>query len=71
MPRVRIEIVKAVSRGAQTTLPSSPRRADGELPDPRRPSHVSVVVLEPTLESWCVRGGHSADEVDLGFPLDV
>jgi hypothetical protein len=32
---------------------------------------VSVVVFEPALESWCVRGGHPAGEVDLGFPLDV
>jgi hypothetical protein len=31
---------------------------------------VSVVILEPTLESWGVRGGRSAD-IDLGFSLDV
>jgi len=30
-----------------------------------------VVILEPTLESWGVRGGHSAADVHLGFSLDV
>jgi hypothetical protein len=30
-----------------------------------------VVVLEPGLESWGIRGGHSAGDVDLGFSLDV
>jgi phenylpyruvate tautomerase PptA (4-oxalocrotonate tautomerase family) len=35
------------------------------------PMDVSVVILEPTLESWGVRGGRSAAEVDLGFSLDT
>ena len=35
------------------------------------PTDVSVVILEPTLESWGVRGGHSAADVDLGFSLDM
>jgi phenylpyruvate tautomerase PptA (4-oxalocrotonate tautomerase family) len=35
------------------------------------PTDVSVVILEPTLESWGVRGGHSAADIDLGFSLDV
>jgi phenylpyruvate tautomerase PptA (4-oxalocrotonate tautomerase family) len=35
------------------------------------PTDVSVVILEPTLESWGVRGGRSAADVDLGFSLDV
>ncbi len=38
---------------------------------PVDPMDVSVVVLEPTLESWGVRGGHSAADIDLGFSLDV
>jgi phenylpyruvate tautomerase PptA (4-oxalocrotonate tautomerase family) len=38
---------------------------------PIDPMDVSVVVLEPTLESWGVRGGHSAADIDLGFSLDV
>jgi phenylpyruvate tautomerase PptA (4-oxalocrotonate tautomerase family) len=32
---------------------------------------VSIVVHEPPLENWGVRGGHPADEVDLGYRLDV
>ena len=35
------------------------------------PGDVSIVLLEPPLENWGIRGGLSADEVDLGFPLDV
>ena len=35
------------------------------------PKDVSVVILEPGLESWGVRGGRSAADVDLGFSLDV
>jgi phenylpyruvate tautomerase PptA (4-oxalocrotonate tautomerase family) len=35
------------------------------------PMDVSVVILEPTLESWGIRGGRSAADVDLGFSLDV
>ena len=32
---------------------------------------VSVVILEPPMENWGIRGGKSADEVDLGYRLDV
>jgi phenylpyruvate tautomerase PptA (4-oxalocrotonate tautomerase family) len=32
---------------------------------------VSVVIVEPGLENWGVRGGRSAADVDLGFSLDV
>jgi phenylpyruvate tautomerase PptA (4-oxalocrotonate tautomerase family) len=32
---------------------------------------VLVVLNEPTLENWGIRGGLSADDVDLGFRLDV
>jgi len=35
------------------------------------PMDVSVVILEPGLKSWGVRGGRSAADVDLGFSLDV
>jgi phenylpyruvate tautomerase PptA (4-oxalocrotonate tautomerase family) len=35
------------------------------------PMDVSVVIVEPGLENWGVRGGRSAAEVDLGFSLDV
>jgi hypothetical protein len=36
-----------------------------------KPMDVSVVILEPTRQSWGVRGGHSAADADLGFSLDV
>jgi phenylpyruvate tautomerase PptA (4-oxalocrotonate tautomerase family) len=32
---------------------------------------VSIVVHEPPMENWGVRGGRPGDEVDLGYPLDV
>jgi phenylpyruvate tautomerase PptA (4-oxalocrotonate tautomerase family) len=32
---------------------------------------VSVVVHEPVMENWGIRGGRPADEVDLGYRLDV
>jgi phenylpyruvate tautomerase PptA (4-oxalocrotonate tautomerase family) len=35
------------------------------------PMDVSVVIVEPGLENWGVRGGRSAADVDLGFSLDV
>lgn len=35
------------------------------------PMDVSVVIVEPTLESWGVRGGRSAADGDLGVPLDI
>lgn len=35
------------------------------------PAEVLVVIHEPTLENWGIRGGKPASEVDLGFPLEV
>ena len=32
---------------------------------------IIVVLHEPAMENWGIRGGRPADEVDLGFPLDV
>ncbi len=32
---------------------------------------ILIVIHEPPLENWGIRGGRSADEVDLGFRLDV
>jgi phenylpyruvate tautomerase PptA (4-oxalocrotonate tautomerase family) len=32
---------------------------------------VSVVIHEPVMENWGIRGGRPADEVDLGYRLDV
>jgi phenylpyruvate tautomerase PptA (4-oxalocrotonate tautomerase family) len=41
----------------------------GELGVPA--ADVSIVIHEPPLEDWGIRGGRSADEVDLGYRLDV
>lgn len=35
------------------------------------PHDVNIVLLEPDLQNWGVRGGNAANEVDLGFELDV
>jgi phenylpyruvate tautomerase PptA (4-oxalocrotonate tautomerase family) len=35
------------------------------------PQQVLVVLHEPPLESWGIRGGKAAVDVDLGFALDV
>ena len=35
------------------------------------PDDVIIVLNEPAMENWGIRGGRSADEVDLGFRLDV
>ncbi len=32
---------------------------------------ITIVLLEQPLEDWGVRGGKPADEVDLGFKVDV
>jgi len=32
---------------------------------------VSIVLIEPPMENWGIRGGRSADEVDLGFRVDI
>jgi phenylpyruvate tautomerase PptA (4-oxalocrotonate tautomerase family) len=32
---------------------------------------VMTVLVEPPLEDWGLRGGRSADQVDLGYRLDV
>jgi phenylpyruvate tautomerase PptA (4-oxalocrotonate tautomerase family) len=32
---------------------------------------ILVVLQEPSMENWGIRGGRSADEVDLGFQVDV
>ena len=41
----------------------------GELGVP--PNAVSVVLREPPMENWGIRGGVPASEVDLGFEVEV
>lgn len=35
------------------------------------PNEINVVLDEPPLDNWGIRGGRPASEVDLGFELDV
>lgn len=35
------------------------------------PNDILIVVHEPPLDNWGIRGGKPASEVDLGFDLDV
>ena len=35
------------------------------------PDDVTILIQEPSMENWGVRGGRPADEVDLGYRLDV
>ena len=35
------------------------------------PSDVFIILYEPPLDNWGIRGGLSASEVDLGFNLNV
>ena len=44
-------------------------RTLGELGVPE--TDVSIVLHEPPMEDWGIRGGRSADEVDLGYRIDV
>lgn len=32
---------------------------------------ITIVICEPSLENWGVKGGKPADEVDLGFEIEV
>ena len=36
-----------------------------------QPNDVLIVLKEPPLENWGIRGGYPANEVNLGFKLDV
>jgi hypothetical protein len=32
---------------------------------------IMIVLLEPSLDNWGIRGGRPASEVDLGFKIDI
>ncbi len=36
-----------------------------------QPNDILVILKEPSLDNWGVRGGMPASEIDLGFKLDV
>ena len=40
---------------------------DGQI----QPNDILVILKEPPLDNWGVRGGMPASEIDLGFKLDV
>ena len=57
------------SRTAKATLYEAIVRRLGKLGIDA--ADVSVVIHEPVMENWGIRGGRPADEVDLGYRLDV
>jgi phenylpyruvate tautomerase PptA (4-oxalocrotonate tautomerase family) len=57
------------SRAAKSALYEAIVRRLGELGIDA--ADVSIVVQEPPMENWGVRGGRPADEVELGYRLDV
>ena len=36
-----------------------------------QPNDILIVLQEPPLDNWGIRGGFPASEVDIGFKLDV
>jgi phenylpyruvate tautomerase PptA (4-oxalocrotonate tautomerase family) len=36
-----------------------------------QPNDILIILKEPSLDNWGVRGGMPASEIDLGFKLDV
>ena len=66
---VEISLFPGRSREAKRALYASIVRRFEEIGI--APSDVFIVVHEPPLENWGVRGGQAASDVDLGFPLDV
>lgn len=37
----------------------------------KNPNDIVIVLQEPCLDNWGIRGGRPASEVDIGFKLDV
>lgn len=66
-----VEITAFVGRSlwAKRALYATIVRNLGEVGVP--PDDVLIVIHEPPLENWGIRGGKSADEVDLGYRLDI
>jgi phenylpyruvate tautomerase PptA (4-oxalocrotonate tautomerase family) len=57
-----IEAKKALYKAINKNLASNPG-IDG--------NDIFIVLLEPPLENWGIRGGKPASEVDLGFNIEV
>ena len=66
---VEITLFPGRSLDAKRTLYRSIVRRFGEFGI--APSDIFIVLNEPPLDNWGIRGGVPASEVDLGFKLDV
>jgi phenylpyruvate tautomerase PptA (4-oxalocrotonate tautomerase family) len=66
---VEINIFPGRSLDAKRNLYQSIVRRFGELGIV--PSDILIILQEPPLDNWGLRGGVPASEIDLGFKLDV
>ena len=66
---VEITLFPGRSLEAKRRLYQSIVRRFGELDI--APSDIMIVLNEPPLDNWGLRGGCPASEIDLGFKLDV
>ena len=66
---VEITLFPGRSLDAKRKLYQSIVRRFGELGIV--PSDIVIVLNEPSLENWGIRGGVPASEIDIGFKLDV
>ena len=66
---VEITLFPGRSLEAKRKLYQSIVRRFGELGV--EPSDIFIVLNEPSLDNWGIRGGVPASEIDLGFKLDV
>lgn len=67
-----IEIVAFHGRSKDAKRKLYRRLADNLAASPGiPPNDILVYLVEPTRENWSVSEGKSADEVDLGFKVDV
>jgi phenylpyruvate tautomerase PptA (4-oxalocrotonate tautomerase family) len=57
-----VEAKKKLYRAIADRLAASPGIAGADL---------TVVLAEPPLEDWGIRGGKPADEADIGFDINV
>jgi phenylpyruvate tautomerase PptA (4-oxalocrotonate tautomerase family) len=69
MVLVEIAMFPGRSRVAKRTLYKGIVERLGALGVPA--ADVMIVLSEPPLENWGIRGGFPADEVDIGFELKV
>ncbi|GAI86681.1 unnamed protein product [marine sediment metagenome] len=66
---VEITLFPGRSLDAKRRLYQSIVRRFGELGI--APSDIFIVLNEPLLDNWCIRGGVPVSEVDIGFKLNV